>query len=108
MNQGQEDDEKVQLRARIRDLEIALGQSDQNLAVTFRLTPVLNNLFGLLLALPNVTAEMVRQRLEIATDAKVAMHRLREHLKPWGIEIKSRRNLGYWLEDEEKVRVRQL
>lgn len=102
-----DDDEKAQLRARIRDLEAALGQSNENLAVTFRLTPVLNNLLGLLLSLPNVTSEMIRQRLEIATDAKVAIHRLRRHLEPWKIEIKSRRSLGYWLEDEDKEKIRE-
>ena len=102
-----DDDEKAQLRARIRDLEAELGQSNENLAVTFRLTPVLNNLLGLLLSLPNVTSEMIRQRLEIATDAKVAIHRLRRHLEPWKIVIKSRRSLGYWLEDEDKEKIRE-
>jgi hypothetical protein len=102
--------EMDQLRLKVRDLELALGQSDDNLAVTFRLTPVLNNLMGLLLALPNVTPEMIRQRLEIAPDAKVAIHRLRNHLKPWFSEevIHSKRNVGYWIENVDKVKIKAM
>jgi hypothetical protein len=103
-----DDDEVTQLRTRVRDLELALGQRDDSLSATFRLTPVLNNLMGLLLSVPAVTPEMIRQRLEIAPDAKVAMHRLRKHMKDWDIEIHSRRNVGYWLEDEDKTRIRGL
>lgn len=103
-----DENENDQLRARIRDLELTLGQSDDNLAVTFRLTPVLNNLLGLLLSLPNVTPEMIRQRLEIAPDAKVAIHRLRKHLEPWDVTIHSRRNVGYWLEPETKAKIRAM
>lgn len=101
-----EDDEKVRMQNRIRDLELALGQRDDGLAATFRLTPVLNNLMGLLLSVPAVTPEMIRQRLEIAPDAKVAVHRLRKQLEPFEIKIHSRRNVGYWLEDEDKARIR--
>ena len=104
----QNDDELERLQQRVKDLEGALGQNNEILAVTFKLTPVLNNLMGLLLALPNVTPEMIRQRLEIASDAKVGMHRLRKHLEPFGVAIVSRRNLGYWLEDETKLHVRKL
>lgn len=102
------DDELAALRARVRDLEAVLGQSQEGITATFRLTPVLSNLFGLLLSLPNVTSEMIRQRLEIATDAKVAIHRLRTHLKPWGIKVHSRRNVGYWFDDEAKKKIRAL
>lgn len=102
------DEELERLQQRVKDLEGALGQNNELLAVTFKLTPVLNNLLGLLLALPNVTPEMIRQRLEIASDAKVGMHRLRKHLEKFGVEIQSRRNLGYWLEDETKLKIRKL
>lgn len=101
-------DEADALRARIRDLEAVLNQNNKTLAVTFKLTPSLNNLFGLLLSLPNVTPEMIQQRLEIATDAKVAIHRLRKHLTEFSIEIKGRRNLGYWLEQVDKDKIRRL
>lgn len=103
-----DDKEKIQLRSRVRDLELALGQGNENLAVTFRLTPVLNNLMGLVLSQRIVTPEMIRQRLEIAPDAKVAICRLRKAIEPWGLEIKSRRNVGYWFEDEAKAKIRAL
>lgn len=102
------------LEARIRDLEGALQQRNKYLAATFKLTPALNKLLGLLLALPNVTSEMIRHRLEIATDAKVIIHRLRLHLNDWTdkrnerrIVIESRRSLGYWIELEDKLRIQQ-
>lgn len=101
-----DDDDKERMQNRIRDLELALGQRDDGLVATFRLTPVLNNLLGLILSVPVVTPEMIRQRLEIAHDAKVAKHRLKKALAEFGIEIKSRRNVGYWLEDEDKARIR--
>ena len=103
-----DDDEKIQLKSRIRDLELVIGLRDESLAATLRLTPVLNNLMGLLMNVPVVTPEMIRQRLEIAPDAKVAIHRLRAHLKSHDIKIQSRRNVGYWLEDEDKLNVREL
>ena len=96
------------LKAQIRDLKLALGQGNATLAVTFRLTPVLNNLAGLLLALPIVTPEMIRQRLDIAHDAKVAIHRLREHWEPWFGDdlVKSKRNVGYWIEPADKAKIK--
>jgi hypothetical protein len=106
MQQNDSNEEVDKLRLKVRDLELALGQGNDNLAVTFRLTPVLNNLMGLLLTLPTVTPETIRQRLEIAADPKVAIHRLRKHIEPWGIKIRSRRNLGYWLEDEDKAKIK--
>jgi len=101
-------EEVATLNARIKDLETTLGLRNEKLTVTFRLTPSQSKLLGLLLVLPHVTPDMVRQRLEIATDPKVAFHRLRQHLLPWDIFIKSRRNVGYWLEDDMKVRVKTL
>jgi hypothetical protein len=110
----QHDDEKTRLQTRVRDLEIALGQKSEVLLATFRLPPVMNNLFGLLLSVPSVTEEIVRQRLEIAPNAKVAVHRLRKQLKKFcetnnldPITIHSRRNVGYWLEDADKLRIRE-
>lgn len=116
------DEEKAQLldmieqkSSRIRDLELVLGQRDEALAGTFRLTPMQHNLLGLLLNVPFVSPEMVRQRLEISQDAKVAFFRLRRDLGLWAekneeppIEIHSKRGLGYWLEDEDKLRVRKI
>jgi hypothetical protein len=100
--------ENIKLKARIADLEAALEQCNPNLAVVFRLPTALNKLLGLLLSLPNVTSEMVLDRLGIATDAKVAMHRLRKHMAPFGIVIESRRNLGYWIDQDAKAKIRAM
>lgn len=100
------EDEVVQLRARVRDLEAALSQNDHSLALAFNLPPRLSDLLGLLLSLPVVSSEMIRQRLEIATDAKVAIHRLRKHISPYGIEIMGRRGFGYWISEETKEAIR--
>lgn len=102
------EEEYQRVCARVADLETALEQSNANLAVTFRLPPALNKLLGLLISLPNVTSEMVHQRLEIATDAKVAVHRLRRYMSPHGIQINSRRNLGYWIENADKAKIRAM
>jgi biotin operon repressor len=106
------DEELETLRARIRDLELALNQNNDELVIAFHLTPQLSNMLGLLLALDYVPSETIRQRLEIATDAKVVIHRLRAHMEPYfekdGIKIHSRRNLGYWIEAADKPKVKAM
>lgn len=108
MNKSAVDEEVTILKARVRDLEAVLKQNDPSLMMAFRLTPAASDLFGLLLSVPYVTTEMIRQRLEIATDGKVAVHRLRQQLKPWNIVIQSRRSLGYWLDPATKEQVRSV
>lgn len=107
-------DELELLRQRVKDLELVLGQGNDNLAVTFKLSPRLNSLFGLLLSTPNVTSDMVRQRMELSPDTKVLINRLRARLKqmhdtgaiPFEIKIVNRRQLGYWIEDDTKLKIR--
>ena len=94
-----------QALARIHALETTLNQNNTDIAAVFRLTPALANLFGLLVSLPTVTSDMVRQQLNIATDPKVAVHRLRRSLEAYSITIHSKRNIGYWLDPETKERV---
>lgn len=96
------------MQARIRDLEGALHQEDRNLAIAFRLTPALNNLLGLLMSLPVVTPAVIELRLEVVTNARVSMHRLRQCLEPFGVKVMSRRTLGYWLDAETKARIRAM
>jgi len=103
-----EDATNEALRARIRDLSAALRQENQSFLVAFRLTPALNNLLGLLYSVELVTTDMIQQRLEIATEAKVAIHRLRKHMEDFGVVIESRRHLGYWLSSEAKEIIRRL
>ena len=108
-------DEVAVLQERVSQLEAALNQNNLDIAVTFGLTPALSNLLGLLLALPLVTAEAIQEYLEIATDRKVAICRLRKCLKPWnnrlGLSptdeiIQSQRYMGYWIEPKVKRRLK--
>lgn len=103
-------DEEDRLRARIKDLEAALHQNNDTIAIVFELTPVLNKLFGLLYSLPKVTAQHITQRLDISADSKVTVHRLRTHLKnpKWNMAVRSKRGLGYWFDDETKARIREM
>jgi len=39
---------------------------------------------------------------------KVAVWKLRKRLKPYGIEIKTWRGVGYYLDDENKAKLKQL
>lgn len=94
--------------ARIAELEEAFGLNFQDTGDVLHLPPALTKLLGCLLASPNVTADMIMMRLNIATDAKVAVHRLRGYLKPLNININSRRGLGYWLSDADKARLREI
>lgn len=105
------------LKARIHDLETTLGLEADHLGVYFELPKSLASLLGVLMARPNVTNDMVQQRLELATDTKVAMHRLRVQLTPFherlGIAkgeeiIQSRRGLGYWIAPELKAKINSL
>lgn len=106
---GNTEPEYVQmLEARVLDLQKVLHQNDGVLAATFRLPPQLSNLLGLLLALPSVDSDTVHQRLEVSYDAKVAKHRLKKALEPWGIEIHGKRGIGYWLSDEDKAKIKGL
>ena len=92
--------------ARIADLEAVLGlHEDSRLEVAFSLSPAISKLLHCLLKTPNVTPEMITSRLGIATDSKVAIHRLRGALKPFGIEVQGKRGLGYWIEAEDKERI---
>lgn len=97
----------AQLQARVRDLEAALHQNDLDLALAFDLTPKLSDLLGLLLSLKIVTSDIIRKKLEIATDAKVAIHRLRLHMKNYGVQIEGRRGFGYWLTEETKNAIKR-
>ena len=40
--------------------------------------------------------------------SKVSIYKLRKRLKPYGIEIKTWPNIGYYLDDENKAKLKQL
>jgi hypothetical protein len=96
------------LRARVIELEKLLLQKSDELQAAFRMPPMLTNLLGLLVAMPYVDAKIAEERAGIVSNLKVTMHRLRMELKGHGIEIRSRKQAGYWLDDADKTRIREL
>lgn len=109
------DDTLALLQTRVRDLESVLNQNNAGISLTFQLTPAIANLLGLLLSLPLVTPEAIQHRLEIATDPKIAIHRLRKRLLVWHLPlevkpgaqiVQGRRHVGYWIEPEMKAKMR--
>lgn len=95
------------LKERVRSLEAALGQNNPQLHATFQLPKSLQNLLGLLIAVPNVTPDMIVET-RVASNARVAMHRLRTALKPYDIPIRQRRALGWWLDPATKSKIEGL
>ena len=110
------DDEIAGLKARIKDLEAVLNQNNIELAVAFKLPQVICNLMGILMAVHIVTPETLQRRLDVV-DPKLSIHRLRAALEPWrarlGLSgddkiIHSRRQYGYWIEPEIKIKLREI
>lgn len=102
------EEELAACKARIYDLEAALGiRQRDDIGLYFRLTVQASKLLGLLLAVPNATPEMMQQRIGVG-DTKVAISRLRSALRGHGIEIHNKRSLGYWLDAETKLRIKEL
>lgn len=97
------DQEIMQLRARVADLEAALNLNNITLQSAFKLTPTMSALLGLLVSLPVVTDEIIKQRLKLAADSKVLVYRLRKALEPHEIEIFSRRGTGWYLNDDARA-----
>lgn len=64
----------------------------------YDLSPALARILALLIDNEVVTPEMIQGEQRAAKDAKVAVHRLRQRLLGMDIDVKSRRDLGYWLD----------
>lgn len=77
----------------------------QALQMRFDLPPSLARIVMLLVENEVVTPRMIEVDHKITKDAKVAMHRLRRRLDTVA-EIKSRRDVGYWLEPEARFVLR--
>lgn len=78
------------------------------LRLVFQLTPQETNLMLLLMTMRFVSPELIYERLNVATEVRVAMYRLRKSLLKHDIPIESKRSFGYWLTDESKVKVRAI
>lgn len=72
------------------------------LQIHYDLSPSLAKILLLLVKNKVVTARMIEVEHRLTKDAKVALHRLRRRLEGVDIEIKSRRDVGYWLDDEAR------
>jgi HTH DNA binding domain len=94
------------LRDQVRVLQGTLNQDNQALTSTFKLTPLLGNLLGLLMAKPVVSCDMIVGVLK--TTPKVAAHRLKKELIPWGITIHNKRRVGWWLDAVTKESINGL
>jgi hypothetical protein len=68
--------------------------------IRYDLSTSLAKILLLLVTNKVVTPQMIQGTHKLTKDAKVAMHRLRRRLEPAGIEVKSMRDVGYWLEYE--------
>jgi DNA-binding response OmpR family regulator len=95
----------AKLQARVDELEAMLGQNDNRIAIAYGLPPRMSNLLGLLLTVEVATPEMIQDQLGIATNTKVAIHRLRTYMALHDVTIHSQRGLGYWLDEETKQRL---
>ena len=72
----------------------------------FELSQLLAGVLHLLLTEEVVSVSMIEKQEDLTEDAAVAVHRLRRRLLGTGIEVKSQRGLGYWLDDADKKAVR--
>lgn len=101
--------ENEALRTRVRDLERALSlDNTASLKKTFRLPPVLSKYLSVLLRLPAASTDVLARVVAAECDPKITKYRLQRHLKAWGITINTTRNVGYWLSDEDKAKIRAL
>ena len=95
------------MRKRIADLEALLYQNDLRVMCAYRLPRQLADLLGLLLATPLVTLEGMQRHGGFGQQPRKTISRLRDAVKPFGIEVMSQRNVGYWLTPEGKARIRE-
>jgi hypothetical protein len=82
---------------RLLQLEQELGQYNQRLALTYRLSPGLAALLTLLMKEPAI---------QLGGRERMRLHRLRQALKPYNVQIHTNR-VGYriWLDAETKQRM---
>jgi D-ribose pyranose/furanose isomerase RbsD len=96
------DEELSFLRAKVAELENKSKVTDIDLALIYGLPPVLERLLRMLMNSPRVTNEMIEERLDLKTLPKVAVFRLRKYMQQHGINVQSKRHLGYWLDPKDK------
>lgn len=84
-----------------------------DLQMRYKLTRCMAQALYLLLSNKVVTPKMLEvdvlssigAKTPLTTDSKVLMHRVRRRLTGTNIDIKSQRNLGYWLDNASRDRI---
>jgi biotin operon repressor len=96
---------EAEIRDLVRDLEAALGRRNAQIKGAFRLPLTQARTFDLLLALPVVSPDLITCAVY---NAKVTIWRLRQRLKPWGLKVQCTRGAGYFLSDDDKLKIREI
>jgi hypothetical protein len=96
------------LAARVQELEEFLHLNHEVYVKPFGLTQQQAKLLALLMESPVVSAGTIKLRTGMVTEAKVIAHRLRARLKAHDVSISAKRSYGFWLEPEEKEKVRAI
>ncbi len=93
---------------RIHELEELLKVNNEKYIHPFGLTQQQSKLLALLMELSVVSGDIIHRRIRMTTEAKVAVHRLRARLDKHGIKIAARRYHGFWMEPEDKEKVKAI
>jgi len=80
----------------------------ENYIMPFKLTQQQAKLLALLMEVPVASAHVIQNRVKMSTEAKVAIHRLRNRMDEYGIKISAKRFYGFWLDPDQKAKVREL
>lgn len=97
--------------ARIQELEELLQEQHlgyEHYIRPFGLTQQQAKLLALLMAVPVASGDIIQRRIKMHTEAKVAVHRLRNRLNEYGIQISAKRFYGFWLDSEEKAKIKEM
>lgn len=96
--------------ARIQELEDMLHDVQhvgyEHYIRPFKLTQQQAKLLALLMDVPVASADIIQRRIKMSTEAKVAIHRLRNRMNEYGVKISAKRFYGFWLDSEEKAKIR--
>lgn len=99
------EEELEYLRAKVTKNEMQVMNANMDLAFALSLPPILEKALRLLLKHTRVTTEQLKTRLPRGSEPKCCMFRLRKVLQKRGVELKSQRYLGYWIEPEDKKKL---
>lgn len=93
------------LRAKVEEPETKVIDTDVDFAFAFSLPPRLDKAFRLLLQHQRITTEQLKARLPHGSEPKCSMFRLRKFLMRHGIELRSQRYIGYWIDPADKKKL---